>query len=130
MDIFTTQLTRVVPVPIKPASLKVKALLKDAANTKLNQDPDHLENHEYYFTKEEDQYHASQQEAQQDNKEESHGEQETVKEDSESIHDDLSALESGQHSVKHSVQQSTELETSDEKPDQKNNKPKHLDLYA
>jgi hypothetical protein len=134
MDIFTTQLTRVVPVPIKPASLKVKALLKDAANTKLNQDPDHLENHEYYFTKEEDQYHASQQEAQQDNKEESHGQQETIKEDSESIHDDLSALESGQHSAQHSVkqsvQQSTQLETSDEKTDPKNNKPKHLDLYV
>ena len=59
MDIFTTQLTRVVPVPIKPASLKVKALLKEAANSKLHQDPDHLEYHEYYFTKEEDQYHPS-----------------------------------------------------------------------
>lgn len=61
MDIFTTQLTRVVPVPIKPASLKVKALLKEAATSKLSQDPDHLENHEYYFTSEEDQYHSSQQ---------------------------------------------------------------------
>jgi len=62
MDIFTTQLTRVVPVPIKPASLKVKALLKEAANTKLSQDPDHLENHEYYFTKEDEQDHSKQQE--------------------------------------------------------------------
>lgn len=61
MDIFTTQLTRVVPVPIKPVSLKVKALLKESANSKLTQDPDHLENHEYYFTNEEDQYHTSQQ---------------------------------------------------------------------
>ncbi len=49
MDIFTTQLTRVVPVPIKPANLKVKALLKEAAAAKLKDDPDHLENHEYYF---------------------------------------------------------------------------------
>lgn len=134
MDVFTTQLTRVVPVPIKPASLKVKALLKDAANTKLSQDPDHLENHEYYFTKEEDQYHASQQEAQQNNKEESHAQQETVIEDSESKHDNLSAVELGQHSaqysVQHSVKQSTELETSDDKTDEKNNKPKHLDLYV
>lgn len=63
MDIFTTQLTRVVPVPIKPASLKVKALLKEAANSKLSQDPDHLENHEYYFTAEEDQYHGSEQDS-------------------------------------------------------------------
>ncbi|MCP4322450.1 MAG: hypothetical protein GY787_11500 [Alteromonadales bacterium] len=68
MDIFTTQLTRVVPVPIKPVSLKVKALLKEAANSKLTQDPDHLENHEYYFTTEEDQYHASQQQEQHEKK--------------------------------------------------------------
>jgi hypothetical protein len=81
MDIFTTQLTRVVPVPIKPASLKVKALLKEAANTKLSQDPDHLENHEYYFSKEEDQYHSKQQEA--------------VTEDPESNDDDKS-VESGE----------------------------------
>ncbi|MGL1958152.1 MAG: hypothetical protein OCD00_12635 [Colwellia sp.] len=48
MDIFTTQLTRVVPVPIKPTHLKVKALLKDAGASKLKEDPDHLENHDYY----------------------------------------------------------------------------------
>jgi len=49
MDIFTTVLTRVVPTPIKPASLKVKALLKEAAAGKLKEDLDHLENHDYYF---------------------------------------------------------------------------------
>lgn len=49
MDIFTTQLTRVVPVPIKPASLKVKALLKEAATGELKEDHDHVENHEHYF---------------------------------------------------------------------------------
>jgi hypothetical protein len=49
MDIFTTQLTRVVPVPIKPANLKVKALLKEAGAGKLKEDLDHLENHDYYF---------------------------------------------------------------------------------
>lgn len=49
MDIFTTQLTRFIPVPIKPASLKVKALLKEAGASKLKEDPDHLENHDYYF---------------------------------------------------------------------------------
>jgi len=49
MDIFTTVLTRVVPMPIKPASLKVKALLKEAGTSKLKEDPDHLENHDYYF---------------------------------------------------------------------------------
>jgi len=49
MDIFTTVLTRVVPVPIKPANLKVKALLKEAGASKLKEDSDHLENHDYYF---------------------------------------------------------------------------------
>jgi len=49
MDIFTTVLTRVVPVPIKPTSLKVKALLKEAGASKLKEDLDHLENHDYYF---------------------------------------------------------------------------------
>lgn len=111
MDIFTTQLTRVVPVPIKPASLKVKALLKEAANSKLSQDPDHLENHEYYFTKEEDQYHSKQQEAEGDTKKEQHAEQEAV----------IAAPESNDDG---------ESAESDEKADQKNNKPKHLDLYA
>ena len=66
MDIFTTQLTRVVPVPIKPANLKVKALLKEAANSELTQDPNHLENHEYYFNAEEDEYHSGQQNPEQD----------------------------------------------------------------
>jgi len=49
MDIFTTQLTRVMQTPIKKANLKVKALLKDAGTNKLKEDPDHLENHDYYF---------------------------------------------------------------------------------
>lgn len=49
MDIFTTQLTRVVPVKIKTEQLKVKGLVKDAAASKLSDDPDHLENHDYYF---------------------------------------------------------------------------------
>jgi len=60
MDIFTTQLTRVVAVPIKPASLKVKALTKDAATDKLTDDIDHIENHDQYFKKQdEEQQQAS-----------------------------------------------------------------------
>ena len=53
MDIFTTQLTRVVQTPIKSASLKVKALLKESGSGKLKEDLDHLENHQYYFFDEE-----------------------------------------------------------------------------
>jgi len=49
MDIFTTQLTRVMQTPIKKANLKVKALLKDAGANRLKEDHDHLENHDYYF---------------------------------------------------------------------------------
>ena len=49
MDIFTTQLTRVVLLPIKPTHLKVKALLKEAATGQLKEDIDHLENHDCYF---------------------------------------------------------------------------------
>ncbi len=49
MDIFTTQLTRVVPVPIKPANLKVKALLKEAGAGKLKEEADDNEDHEYYI---------------------------------------------------------------------------------
>jgi hypothetical protein len=114
MDIFTTQLTRVVPVPIKPASLKVKALLKEAANSKLSQDPDHLENHEYYFTKE-DEYHSEQQEAKRDTKEDQHDQEENVNTDPES------------NANEELAQKPTE---SGEKTASKNDKPKHLDLYV
>lgn len=48
MDIFTTVLTRVVPVPIKPERLRVKALAKEPSTNELTDDLDHLENHEQY----------------------------------------------------------------------------------
>ena len=50
MDIFTTVLTKVVPTPIKSVNLKVKALVKDAETGKLSEDPDHLENHDSYYS--------------------------------------------------------------------------------
>lgn len=40
MDIFTTQLRRVVPVRIKPEKLKVKALAKDDKVGKLSEEQD------------------------------------------------------------------------------------------
>ncbi|SEK84394.1 hypothetical protein SAMN05216262_10393 [Colwellia chukchiensis] len=55
MDIFTTALTRVVPVPIKPAELKVKALAKSAAEQGVSDDVQGLEDHEYYYQKSSDQ---------------------------------------------------------------------------
>ncbi len=51
MDIFTTALTRIVPVPIKPANLKVKALAKEAAASGVSDDIQGLEEHELYFKK-------------------------------------------------------------------------------
>ncbi len=46
MDIFTTQLTRVVPARLKPAKLKVKGLVKDAKSRALDEEQDHLDDHE------------------------------------------------------------------------------------
>jgi hypothetical protein len=51
MDIFTTVLTRVVPVPIKPADLKVKALTKGAAANAVSDDIAGLEEQPSYHTK-------------------------------------------------------------------------------
>ncbi len=46
MDIFTTQLTRVVPVTVKPQKLKVKSLAKDAKSSKLDVEHDHMDGHD------------------------------------------------------------------------------------
>lgn len=51
MDIFTTVLTRVVTVPIKPADLKVKALAKGSAATAVSDDIAGLEEQAIYVTK-------------------------------------------------------------------------------
>ncbi len=51
MDIFTTALTRVVPVPIKPADLKVKALAKTSAASDVSDDIAGLEDPALYFNK-------------------------------------------------------------------------------
>ena len=121
MDIFTTQLTRVVPVPIKPTSLKVKALLKDAASPKLREDHDHLENHDYYFTKDNDkandeekgeQYHASH--------------QETDEQQSSEKHDPLATKSVDEAATKKNTQVNKPKIDSKKTDD----KDKHLDLYA
>jgi len=49
MDIFTTALTRVVQVPIKPANSKIKAPAKAASTGEIKEDLDNLENHDAYF---------------------------------------------------------------------------------
>jgi hypothetical protein len=105
MDIFTTVLTRVVPVPIKPANLKVKALLKEAATSKLKEDLDHLENHDYYFDSDKNKH----KESEQDN---------SVTEADESSHATLEAEDK-----KHA-------HDSDESVTESKDGIKHLDLYV
>lgn len=51
MDIFTTQLTRIVPVPIQPEKLRVKALIKEAAMGKLKGDEKELVEADYFSYK-------------------------------------------------------------------------------
>jgi hypothetical protein len=60
MDIFTTQLTRLQPVPIKPEKLKVKALSKDSAIRKLKEQTKEFEADEYLPTGQQiDDHHES-----------------------------------------------------------------------
>ena len=115
MDIFTTQLTRVVPVPIKPANLKVKALLKEAGTGKLKEDPDHLENHDYYFARPNSDKDEEQQETTEQGAE--HSDKEFSKESQANLHE--SDLKAKEH--KHSTNDSGITESEDG--------VKHLDLY-
>jgi len=64
MDIFTTQLARVVPVTIQPEKLKVKALVKESALGKLKDDMTAVDPNDYAF------YHSAshQQQSQQHTK--------------------------------------------------------------
>lgn len=52
MDIFTTALTKVRAVPIKPEKLRVKSLHKEAAAKPLSEDDEHIEGHQLYFVRE------------------------------------------------------------------------------
>lgn len=65
MDIFTTQLTRVVPVTIQPEKLKVKALLKGEPLGELKDDMKELTASDYAF------YHNASQKQQEQQKQSS-----------------------------------------------------------
>ena len=93
MDIFTTQLARVVQTPIKPANLKVKALLKESGAGKLKEDLDHLENHDYYFEiSEEASQHQQEEQTGSQEKAESDTKKQTVLSDDEKVEAARSAL--------------------------------------
>ena len=115
MDIFTTQLTRVVPVPIKPANLKVKALLKEAGAGKLKEDLDHLENHDYYF-----------------GEKKSNDEEGEKKENDKGSHLAVEQAESNKTESKHEGKQSSDTQHSEGKEQgltETEDGIKHLDLY-
>ena len=119
MDIFTTQLARVIQIPIKPANLKVKALLKDAAAGKLKEDLDHLENHDYYFgEKKSDQEMDDEQKSKQENQQKN---KVAVKSD-ESVESELS------HNAQLNDQEEGIAEVQDGITESKDG-TKHLDIY-
>ncbi|WP_448214055.1 hypothetical protein [Colwellia sp. MEBiC06753] len=64
MDIFTTQLTRVAPNKIKADKLRVKRLSKDASTQSIDDEHDHMDEHERYtVTQQHGQKKYSQQQA-------------------------------------------------------------------
>ena len=52
MDIFTHALVKVARNPIKRDKFKIKALQKDANTKPLNDDVEHVENHDLFFAQE------------------------------------------------------------------------------
>ena len=119
MDIFTTVLTRVVPVPIKSADLKVKAVLKDAAAGELKEDLDHVENHAYYFDNDNDNDN--------DKKKQKHKKQKT-KLDHEQDPSAISDTMESDASLKSS--KSKQQPQADEGVTEAEDGTKHLDLYV
>jgi hypothetical protein len=114
MDIFTTVLTRVVPVPIKPARLRVKALEKEPSANALTDDADHLENHEHYIDSSKD---SSEQKK---NKQQESHIDEMVDDSTNSLNDELSTVITHKEEFIHP------------KKDQKktDEEVKHLDIFV
>lgn len=124
MDIFTTQLTRVVPVPIKPANLKVKALLKDAGSGKLKEDPDHLENHDLYFSR------VKEKRSDDADKKEQEPKQEKEQEAQQQFNDDQNEYEYEYEYERPIIKRKTSNTTKEKHLLDDEGKPtKHLDIY-
>ncbi|ASP49146.1 hypothetical protein [Cognaticolwellia beringensis] len=109
MDIFTTALTRVVPVPIKPTNLKVKALAKAAATHAVSDDIAGLEDPALYFKKPSDEKSPSKEETHDNDAAES-VEPSTVPADNTGKHIDI-------------------YDDSENAPVEKDDKP-HLDIFV
>jgi len=123
MDIFTTQLTRLIQTPIKPTTLKVKALLKEAGAGNLKEDLDHLENHDYYFGEQDQQTNASNQheheQTQQENQHQQHDKAVSL------IKDDSENEAEKDYAPEHKKTQKSQQQQQDLKKG-----IKHLDLYV
>lgn len=117
MDIFTTVLTRVVPVPIKPANLKVKALLKSADLGKLKEDLDHLENHDNYFVKKNSE------------KEPSNKKQDNEQKNEKDIKDDSQGTDVEPSESENKYQDEKQPDNTNEVITESKDGTKHLDIY-
>ena len=114
MDIFTTVLTRVVPVPIKPARLRVKALEKEPSASALTDDADHLENHEQYIES------AKDSSEQKKNKQQEPYVDEMVDDSTSSLDDELSTVITHKEEFIHPKKDQTKTDEE----------VKHLDIFV
>ena len=119
MDIFTTALTRVVPVPIKPTDLKVKALVKDTASGKLKEDLYHAENHERYFEKPEG---GKKQQGNNSQEQEQEQRQEIVCVETDDVAESLNILHKRELLNPHTSQQNESRKNDEKHP--------HLDIFV
>lgn len=135
MDIFTTQLTRVVPVVIKPEKLKVKSLAKDEKLGKLDQKHDQLDEHELTSVT---QQSAQAQYKNKENNENKEHEEEHLAQPEETLHVSADNIEASEHpsfTKAELLQGHTEVvdssDISDDKQEDKDKaKIKHLDLFV
>jgi hypothetical protein len=148
MDIFTTQLTRVVPVKLKPETLKVKGLTKDAKSSSLNSEHDHLDGHElntmtqqhaqvlFQGEKNDEQQNASTEKGEQDNVNEHsvdlEADSQTIPTEHPSLtREDLAkqATSNKKHLTNDSFDDTNDSQGKDGKED-KESKPEHLDIFV
>ena len=120
MDIFTTALTRVVPVPIKPANLKVKALAKAAATNAVTDDIAGLEDQPLYFKKTSAKNSSDKEQAG------SHAEEKADEHTADNV---AEAIEASPELEEHSGQHIDVFDDSESIALEKDDKP-HLDIFV
>ncbi len=126
MDIFTTQLTRVVPVTIQPEKLKVKALLKGEPLGELKEDMKELTASDYAF------YHnASQKQQEQHNSPDQQAKKNTGADEDENAEQTLvESTEITQAYDRKTLTHHKALAEDKLSDTAAKEKPKHLDLFV